>query len=351
MDTTTEAVADSTGVQSSEPEPGSEEAFQQLYEQGLLGDETQPQQTEEKEEQRQDDPEPPKEGEDAPEAKKDAEETEKQYESLDDFLKDSKLESESFLQLPVTVKVDGQEQKVPLSEVLKGYQLSSAGYNRMNELAQQKTAFTQEQQQVRQAISQRIQDTEALFNLAQQQLMGDYNRVDWNKLRLENPAEYAATAQDYNARFAAIQGQLQQIREGRQQEAQQAEQAKLQALQSAWPKLIAARPEWADQTKLAAAQKQIREFGTKLGFTNAELDGVYDYRYMLALDMAARYAQLQANAPATVKRVRTAPVMAKPGTRQVRDPKQIASQRAAERWAASGFRDDDAAAAVFEQFV
>src|SRR6185437_5007119 len=58
---------------------------------------------------------------------------EKAYSSLDEYLKDTGLDAEAFMGLPVTVKVDGRESAVPLNELVKGYQLSSASYDRMQQ--------------------------------------------------------------------------------------------------------------------------------------------------------------------------------------------------------------------------
>ena len=345
MDTTT-APAQADGVQSSTDsfEPGSEEAFQSLLDNDLTDSRIATRQPEDAEQTQ----EPPQET--APKEKpEEPTEEQKAYDSLDQYLTEAKLEPESFMALPVKVKVDGVEQSVPLAEIVKGYQLSSASYSRMNELAQQRTAFQAEQSQVRQALQQQIQNTETMFTLAKNQLLGDFNRIDWNSLRIQNPAEYAALAQDFNTRNAAIEQQLQQINGAKQVEAQKAEQARQQALPGERQKLIAARPEWADPAKFSAARELIVNYARKEGYSDAELN-ITDHRLLLTLDKAAQWDKLQASAPATVARVRTAPKMAKPGTRQVADPKASAYQQASERFAASGGRDDDAGARVFEAF-
>jgi len=273
------------------------------------------------------------------------------YDSLDAYLTEQKLDKDSFYSLPVAVKVDGQDQQVPLAELVKGYQLSSASYNRMNELATQRQAFTQEQTQVRQALGVRIQQTEQLLQQAQQVLLGDYQRVNWQELRSQNPAEYAALSTEFQQRQGALQQQLSQIAQAKQQEAQAAEQARLQAIPQERERLYQARPEWRDPAKAKAAQQAIITAGRQLGFTDAELSQLTDHRHLIVLDLAAQQLKLQASQPSVMKRVRAAPQMAKPGTRQVRDPKRAALNNAREAWARSGFRDEDAAAAAFEQLA
>ena len=363
MDATTPAGVQSSGL---DFEPGSEAAFQSLVDQGLLNDVApqyrQPgeepawsaeQQEEKRAPEAKEEPKKAPEPEAQPEAKEEPapEPEEKQYASLDEYLKEAKLEAESFMQLPVTVKVDGQERAVPLAELQKSYQLSSAAYNRMNELATERNAFQAEQAQQKAAIEQQKQGAEALLKFAEQQILQEFQAINWQQLEAENPGQAALLFQRYQARHGAIQQHLTQLQAQRQQEAQKAEQARLQALPQELNKLLEAIPEYRDQAKLASAQQAMRETAVKVGFTPAELNGITDHRYVRILDMAARWAALQAKAPATVNRVRTAPQMAKPGARQVRDPNQVARQQINERWEKSGFRDDEAGAAVFEQFV
>lgn len=280
----------------------------------------------------------------------DAKPEDKTYGDLNEYLKDAGVEPESFMTLPVTVKVDGVEQKVPLAEVVKGYQLSNASYNRMNELATAKQQFTNEQQQVRQALGLRIQQAEELFKSAHAELLAEFNAVPWQQLRTEDPARYSAAYTDFQARNGAIQQKLQEIAQAKQAEAQAQHQALMQALPVERERLLAARPEWRDAAKLQESQSAMRALGRKLGFTDAELNRVYDHRQMLILDMAARYAALQASTPATVKRVRAAPQMAKPGTRQTRDPKVAANQAARDAWMRDP-RNEDAGAAYFESLA
>lgn len=410
MDTTQQAAVAAQGVPSqiAAPPPDDADVFQGLFDAGAFaptdekGTTLSPDEQAKLEREAQGQPEKPAEGaesaeeaEAAPEDTKDTKDAktapepeEKSYESLDEYLKDTGLDPESFMSLPVTTKVDGKEHAVPLSELVKGYQLSAASYARMNEAAEQRRAaieentrnrqsFAQEQQQVRQALGVRIAQTEALLKVAQEQLLGDYNAItpqQWTQLRTENPGEYAALQTQFQHRHQTLQQQLQEVAQAKQQEAQAAKQARLQALPAEQEKLLTARPEWRDPQVAQAAQRAIVATGIKLGFTHAELQDVFDHRHLVTLDEAARYqpfreaaqklgvndaellnmasefAKLKAQTPSNLKRVRAAPKMAKPGARQARDPKVAANQAARDTWLANP-RNEDAGAAYFESLA
>lgn len=375
MDTTTATASPSgAGVQSPSPAPADDADLESLAD-GLMdrifpqdeetdpntGEPVQKQGTQQQgtpDEQHQDDGQQKEEGQDDP-AKQQADPNKKpedeaeEYESLDAFLTANKIDPESFKQLPVTVKVDGKEEPIPLAEVVKGYQLAQASYNRMNEVAQERTAFTAEQTQVRQALGVQIQRAEAILKLAHDTLMGDfapYTPQVLAQLRAENPGEYAAVQQSFQARQGAIAQALQQIDAARKEQAQGAETQRRASLAGEQAKLLKAIPEWRDPAKAAADTTAMRAYGTKLGFTDAELSGIYDHRYMQVLRDAALYAQLQASQSATVRRVRTAPRMVKPGTRTAPANPKVASYSQALDRALKNPTSDTALAAAFSHF-
>lgn len=291
------------------------------------------------------------EGEQKPEEKK-PEESEEEFASLDDYLGKQKLDKDSFLELPVTVKVDGKDQQVTLKEAIDGYNLKTVSYERLQQAAREREEFTVERTNVRQALGVQIQRTEALLEAAKQQLLGDFSGITQEhlaRLRAENPGEYAALINDYNSRMAGINTVMQQVQQAREQQAREAQQAQRASMQRELQKLVQLRPEWRDPAKAQAATTAMRTFAKSIGFTDAELNSIYDARYMVVLDLASQRAQLQASQNATLKRVRSAPRMAKPGTRQVTNPKVQTYQQAKARFDRNP-DNEDAAAAYAENF-
>lgn len=284
------------------------------------------------------------------ETKPEGEQTEEQpqsWESLDQFITENKLDAEQFKSIPVTVKIDGETRNVPLSDVIKSFQLEGHVNNKSMELSNQRRAFEQEQQQVRQVLKQQIDRNEALGNLAVQQLQADFAKVDWNNLRATDPAQYAALMADFQTRNGQIQQYMQTVQTQKAEEAQRT-QTELQAKIPQEKELVLeARPEWRDQANYKKDYEQIVAYAKNSGYTDAELSSIYDHRYLLTLHDAARFRALQAAKPAATKLVREAPKMAKPGTRTNRDPNQVARQNALERLQRNP-KDQDSQAAYFE---
>lgn len=271
------------------------------------------------------------------------------YNSLSDLLTSLKVDPESVMKLHVTTKVDGVETQVPLEQVLKSYQLEGHVNNKSIELSNQKTAFDKQQQEWRQATQQALQQHQAMGNVALQMLNHDFNRIDWNMLRAQNPAEFAALQAEFGQRQQQIQGFLSQVQQQSQHEAAQQQQALQQSLAQEHEKLLGAVPEWRDQAAFTKDRDQITQYARNLGFQDAELSQIYDHRYMLILRDAARFRALQAATPQALKQVRQAPPSANPGSRTNANPQDASRQAAIERFNRNP-GDEDAAAAVFQMF-
>lgn len=270
-----------------------------------------------------------------------------EYANVEDYLQKAGIERESFLTLPIRVKVDGKDLDVPLSDVVKNYGLEKHFQAKSVAFAEQQRAWEATQAQARAALEQQLTQAQALGNLAHQQLLGQYQSIDWNKLRADDPAQWAVLNTEFNQRAGAIQQHLAAVEAQRQQMAQAQQLQTLQALPAERSRMLDARPEWRDEAKFQAARGEMRSYAQKLGFTDAELAGVFDHRYVLALHDAARYAALQAASPEAVKRVRAAPQVAAPGARTQRDPNVTALQQARERLRKNP-RSQEAQLGVFE---
>lgn len=283
------------------------------------------------------------------------EETEGQ--SLEEFF--AEHGQEPFLNLKFKTKVDGREEEATLSDLIRDRQLAAASYARMNEAAQARQQFQTEREQVRQALGVQIKQAQQLNELAQNQLLQDFQRIDWNALRNSpDPTEranYSVLYTDFQARNAAIQQTREQIAAAERTNAQAADTQRQQAFATERERLFQARPDWRDPAKANAAYQAISAIGRKLGFTDAELTGISDHRMLLGLhqlaELSAQTQKQQAALPKVLKRVRAAPKMATPGTRQTVAPKGAANPKLEEAWLAGGGRNDRLGAAVFERFV
>ncbi|NUY33289.1 hypothetical protein F0160_22655 [Paraburkholderia sp. JPY303] len=286
----------------------------------------------------------------ADEAKEGAESEAPEYASLNELLTAHKIDPESVMGLHVTAKIDGKETQVPLSDVLKSYQLEGHVNNKSIELSNQRTQFEQERTAARTQFQQQIQQNTALGNLAMQMLTHEYQKVDWNGLRANNPAEFAALNAEFQQRHGQIQNYIAAVQQAAQDADRQQQDTMRQALSGEQEKLMNAVPEWRNQETFTKDREAMSQYARSLGFQDAELSQIYDHRYMRILHDAARYQALQASKPQALKQVRQAPPMAKPGSRVDSNPSAAKRQQVMDRLSRNP-RDQDAQAAAFDFFA
>lgn len=273
-----------------------------------------------------------------------------EYASLDEYLKHAKLDPQAFQALPVRVKIDGKEQDVPLADVIKSYQLEGHVNNKSIELSNAQKQFEQERDAAIGLYRQQLTNAATLGQLAQAQLMGEFNQINWTQLRQTDPVQWTVLQQDFNNRSAAINQHLREVAAAQEAQSQELQKQQAALLPKEREKMLEARPEWRDPVKFEADRKVMASYAKHLGFNDAELNSLADHRYMQVLHDAAQFRALQAANPETLKRVRAAPQMARPGTRTQRDPKTVAKQQAMERFNKNP-RDLDAQSAFFETLV
>ena len=270
-----------------------------------------------------------------------------EFDEDDEFDDEEQNEVEDDLEQPTsyTVKIDGEEVAVTLEELQSGYSRQQDYTRKTQELAQQRKAIEQAQQE----LAQRDAIYAQLLPKLEAQLSGELaNEPDWNRLYEDDPVGYVREKQlwdEKKEKLKATQAEQQRLQ---QENAQKQQEQLAKFVEYGQQKLLEIVPEWknpeiAQQEKLA-----IREYGINtLGYTPQEMDSIYDYRALLGL----RNAWLNNKTVEATKKKPTekaAARVARPGsTRKVKSVAPV--KRAKQRLAKTGKTTD--AAKVFEQML
>jgi len=212
-----------------------------------------------------------------------------------------------------TVKIDGKEVQVPLSELLNGYQRQSDYTRKTMEAAEQRKAADAETQKAQQ---ERVEYNSKLERMAVQLegVLEQQSQIDWAALIESDPVEYLKQQQLFQQRQALYQQNMQE----RQQLAQQFQNEQAQAHQSYLAQqqedLLAKLPDWKDDAKAAAEKTAISKFLQEQGFEAEDISSIADHRHVLIARKAMLYDQLMAKANVQAKKVQEAPQrVVKPG--------------------------------------
>ena len=240
-----------------------------------------------------------------------------------------------------TVKIDGKEVAVTLDELQKGYSRTQDYTRKTQQIAEVRKQVEAETQAVR---AERGQYAQLLVAL-QAQLQATEPQVDLDRLYHEDPIEWVRQKEVMRERaekVQAIQAEQQRLYQTSQREQQQALEQQLVLQKDA---LLAALPSWKD-SKVAKAEKAlVVESAKNAGFSDEDLNSVYDHRLVLLLRKAGLYDQMMSKRQG-IKPVTNGPRPAKPGAAG-RVSTTSESARAQQRLAKTG-RVDDAADAIYK---
>lgn len=246
-----------------------------------------------------------------------------------------------------TVKIDGKEVQVPLSELLNGYQRQSDYTKKTMEAAEQRKtadAETQKAQQERQQYAGELQRMAVqLEGVLEQQ-----SQIDWNELRETDPMEFLKQQHLFQQRQALYQKNMSEQQQLAQQYQHEQAQARQIYLAEQRDNLLAKLPDWKDDAKAAAEQAAISKFLQSQGFGDEDISSIADHRQVLIARDAMRYRDLMAKASVQAKKVQEAPQrVVKPGV--TTNGNADGRTTAAKQHAAKG--TVETGAAVFRQFL
>jgi len=256
-------------------------------------------------------------------------EEEKPYfpESLDELAEGLEVDLDALKAIKVKTKVDGVEADVPLGEVIKNYQLNKALTERSEALAHNKKALEQAIQQFTVERAERLQDFDGWNQILETRLREQVAAVDWQQLREDDPAEYAARRQEYTERIAeleAMKASVFQHRQAIQAEQQKAFMAQMQeTLQENIKKLPDVIPEYKDEAFRKKDMADIKAYLMEAaGFSDEELKTVFDARQVAIARKAMLYDRMQKQGEPKAKMLKDKPRFVKP-TQRV-EPERVA---------------------------
>jgi len=247
-----------------------------------------------------------------------------------------------------TIKAAGEEKEVTLDELKKSYQLGSDYTKKTQEVAEQRKVIEQEAKAIIEA--RKVRDDYAQKLQAVEQFLTGTNDSpeDLAAMKENDPIGYAVKV----AEMTEKKEQLQQVQSERERLAQEQNAVRADEMQkfvaNEAQKLAVSLPEFSDKAKGEQIRNEIRNYGKKVGFTDAELSQVYDSRHVLVLHKAAQWDKLQSSKSGVKKKVAKAPKTLKGGAKvkQTVTDKQKKQQR---RLLQTGDARD--AAALFENFI
>lgn len=213
----------------------------------------------------------------------------------------------------VEVEYEGKTYTVA-PEIQKALLRQSDYSRKMNEVGEVEKIAKSRNEQAEKLIAGAEKFAEALAEVngidAQ---IAQFDKLDWTKLRSENPAEYAALVADRQTLDASRKAVIEKAK-SIDAELSGAKQIQLQEKRLDMLKTLQKDLKgWGDELG-----SKITQYARSVGYSDDDLGNTADARLVIALDKARRYDDLQKSKGDLQAKAKAAPVYVKPGT-----PKRI----------------------------
>jgi hypothetical protein len=206
----------------------------------------------------------------------------------------------------VKLKVNGKTETVDLKEAISQTQYFKANEEKARVLADERKSFESERKQREESNQQQMQQVQALGEMLQQKLTSEFQSIDWDRLRVTDPAEWSAKQYEFQQRNQELQnaGMMlgQQMKAQQEQQQQELAEQRQKIIESERALMVESIPDWGDEDKMKDGLKEIVEYAKSTGFTEEELSEVIYSRHVDVLRKAMLYDQGKSVAEKKVKR-------------------------------------------------
>ena len=320
------------------PDGSLEEAQNALLKMLEPGEETP--ETEEAQPTEEEESQPEEEDESLEVESEESEEVDDDYEGTDN----REVEGEDLY----AVTVNGEEQTIPLDELLKGYSRQSDYTKKTQEVSEQRkeveTLKGQYQSEMAQIQTERGHYVEALQALLDGSMgtLDEFANVNWEELKRDDPIEFVTKKEEFREKQEKMQAVQRDQQIAQQRQTEEYKKLHKDALDGEHSALAGKLPDWKDDQKRSKIKKQVREYALGQGFNEEEIKGLVDHRSILVLLKASKYDNMT-NSDVKAKKLKNKPRVIRSGS-GVRGTEEKRSQRKTKmkRLQQSGHVDDAA---------
>lgn len=258
-------------------------------------------------------------------------------------------------QIQVTRKVNGEEEVVTLAELQAGNQREADYTRKTMEHAENVRQWEQARQAQEQAVAQQYQNAVGMAETMQQQLLQEYQAVNWAELESVDPGQAALQRQKYQEQFNHLQQVQQNATNALQQQAlyhqQQEHQRWAEYVAEQAKRLPTVIPEWSSEDVATREKREIAEYLLANGIDQQRIDSIGQAEQLAIARKAMLWDRSQAKGKAVTQRVKKLPKLAKSGKKLSKGEQSQSKRREAlKRFRKSG-RMRDAIDAIPDELV
>lgn len=239
----------------------------------------------------------------------------------------------------VTLKINGREEKRSIADLKANSQKLEAADDILEsakaKAREERSAFYAELEAKNQQATESLTMAATLVQSAEKVLADERESVDWERLRVEDKAEYLAKKDEFKERATAIdqikRDAATMYQNWQHQAKQEADAARQEQLIAEQEKLLEKLPEWANGDVASKEKGQVVNYLQEIGFSNEEISQAGDHRLILLARDAMLYRNQSETVETTKKKIEKIPKVVKPGAPKTADQRNSAKIQALQR--------------------
>jgi hypothetical protein len=238
--------------------------------------------------------------------------------------------------------------EVGIDELKDGYQ-RQADYTRKSQaLAEQRKETENIQSERMQLEQERQMYANGLQMLQEQQQakLQDFDAVDWNALKEQDPYQYMLKKDEYRDAQEKAQNSAEQRMLVQQEQQQDAQKARAHFVQQEYVRLVDALPEWND--KDSTIKEDVRKYAAEVGFRPDEINQLADHRSVLVIKKAMEFDKLTKKVAPKKKAVKKVPKVQKAGRGTSKEDTAAEALKAKRARLRKSGKQDDAASLFYD---
>jgi len=201
----------------------------------------------------------------------------------------------------VSAIIDGASKAVDLKELVASYQMQGHVNNKSMALENQRKEFERDRSEVNKHMQSKVAELNSLGKMMEDELVSEYNNVDWDRLRSESPSDWAAFRQEFAERAQKVQraksAASQELKNLFDEQAGKQEAIQQRIIQEQRNLMLSENPQWSNPETLKKDQESMRVFlDEAYGFSAEELSGISDYRLIKVIRDVQAFRQGKKNA-------------------------------------------------------
>lgn len=253
--------------------------------------------------------------------------------SIDELISHYEFDPAWMDSLEIPVKINGEEGRAKLADLKASYQIKEAAEARLKEAKERARAEIQAVAEKREQLQSQFAIVGSLIDKAEKSFTKDESGVDWERLRQQDPAEWAAKREEFKQRREEIERLKREAVDSYKSTAAQAEnemrERQQQYLQEQAQQLVEKLPEWKDPETAKAEKTAVAEYLLNQGFTQEDISAASDHRMVILARKAMLYDRGKDKAEVAQKKVTKIPKVLKPGATKPQEQINIERQNQA----------------------